>query len=51
MSWAGSSKSSAAVPFDTFIQQRILDPLGMVDTAFVVPEKDQQPVRRVLRRR
>ena len=26
-------------PFDTFIRSRILDPLGMVDTAFVVPEK------------
>jgi len=26
--------------FDTFIQARILDPLGMVDTGFVVPEKD-----------
>jgi CubicO group peptidase (beta-lactamase class C family) len=24
--------------FDTFIQSRILDPLGMVDTGFVVPE-------------
>ena len=28
-------------PFDQFIQARILGPLGMVDTAFVVPEKDQ----------
>ncbi len=28
-------------PFDQFIQARILDPLGMVDTGFVVPEKDQ----------
>ena len=27
--------------FDKFIQARILDPLGMVDTGFVVPEKDQ----------
>ena len=27
--------------FDTFIQARILDPLGMVDTAFAVPEKKQ----------
>jgi CubicO group peptidase (beta-lactamase class C family) len=26
--------------FDKFIRQRILGPLGMVDTAFVVPEKD-----------
>jgi CubicO group peptidase (beta-lactamase class C family) len=26
--------------FDTFIQARILDPLGMVDTGFVVQEKD-----------
>jgi len=26
--------------FDKFIQARILDPLGMVDTGFVVPEKD-----------
>jgi CubicO group peptidase (beta-lactamase class C family) len=25
-------------PFDTFIQSRILDPLGMADTGFVVPE-------------
>lgn len=25
--------------FDTFIQSRILDPLGMVDTGFVVPEE------------
>ncbi len=28
-------------PFDSFIQARILGPLGMVDTAFVVPEKDR----------
>lgn len=28
-------------PFDTFIQSRILGPLGMVDTGFVVPEKDR----------
>ena len=28
-------------PFDKFIQARILDPLGMIDTAFVVPEKDR----------
>ena len=27
--------------FDQFIQARILEPLGMVDTAFVVPEKDR----------
>ena len=27
--------------FDHFIQTRILGPLGMVDTGFVVPEKDQ----------
>jgi len=27
--------------FDKFIQARILAPLGMVDTGFVVPEKDQ----------
>jgi CubicO group peptidase (beta-lactamase class C family) len=27
-------------PFDRFIQQRIFDPLGMVDTGFVVPEKN-----------
>lgn len=27
--------------FDKFIQARILGPLGMADTAFVVPEKDQ----------
>ena len=27
--------------FDKFIQRRILGPLGMVDTAFVVPEKDR----------
>ena len=27
-------------PFDKFIQSRILGPLGMVDTGFVVPEKD-----------
>ena len=26
-------------PLDTFIQQRIFEPLGMVDTGFVVPEK------------
>jgi CubicO group peptidase (beta-lactamase class C family) len=26
--------------FDQFIKARILDPLGMVDTGFVVPEKD-----------
>ena len=28
-------------PFDKFIQARIFDPLGMVDTGFVVPEKDR----------
>lgn len=27
--------------FDRFIKARILDPLGMVDTGFVVPQKDQ----------
>ena len=27
--------------FDKFIKGRILDPLGMVDTGFVVPEKDR----------
>jgi CubicO group peptidase (beta-lactamase class C family) len=27
--------------FDKFIKARILDPLGMIDTGFVVPEKDQ----------
>jgi len=27
--------------FDRFVKARILDPLGMVDTGFVVPEKDQ----------
>jgi CubicO group peptidase (beta-lactamase class C family) len=27
--------------FDKFIQSRILDPLGMTDTGFVVPEKDR----------
>ncbi len=27
--------------FDTFIHRRILAPLGMVDTAFAVPEKDR----------
>ncbi|QOZ26405.1 penicillin-binding protein [Bradyrhizobium sp. CCBAU 51753] len=27
-------------PFDAFIKARILDPLGMVDTGFFVPEKD-----------
>jgi CubicO group peptidase (beta-lactamase class C family) len=28
-------------PFNQFIQSRILDPLGMVDTGFVVPEQDR----------
>jgi CubicO group peptidase (beta-lactamase class C family) len=28
--------------FDSFIQQRVLDPLGMVDTGFVVPEEKRQ---------
>jgi CubicO group peptidase (beta-lactamase class C family) len=28
-------------PFDKFIQGRIFDPLGMVDTGFVVPEKNR----------
>jgi CubicO group peptidase (beta-lactamase class C family) len=28
-------------PFDKFIQAQILEPLGMVDTGFVVPEKDR----------
>jgi CubicO group peptidase (beta-lactamase class C family) len=28
-------------PFDKFIQARIFDPLGMVDTGFVVPEKNR----------
>src|SRR4249919_972439 len=27
--------------FDQFIQARLLDPLGMVDTGFVVPKRDQ----------
>src|SRR5947208_17169133 len=27
-------------PFDVFIKSRVFDPLGMVDTGFVVPEKD-----------
>jgi CubicO group peptidase (beta-lactamase class C family) len=27
--------------FDKFIKARILDPLGMIDTGFVVPEKDR----------
>ena len=27
--------------FDTFIQARILGPLGMVDTGFVVPQQNQ----------
>src|SRR5262249_55690452 len=27
--------------FDRFIKARILDPLGMVDTGFVVPERDR----------
>src|SRR3954464_4473792 len=27
-------------PFDIFIKARIFDPLGMVDTGFVIPEKD-----------
>jgi CubicO group peptidase (beta-lactamase class C family) len=29
----------SAQPFDKFIQSRILDPLGMVDTGFVVPDQ------------
>jgi CubicO group peptidase (beta-lactamase class C family) len=28
-------------PFDTFLQERIFDPLGMVDTGFYVPGKKQ----------
>ncbi|WP_426399208.1 serine hydrolase domain-containing protein [Ralstonia sp. R-29] len=28
----------SGVPFETFLKERILDPLGMVDTAFYVPE-------------
>lgn len=28
----------SGMPFETFVKQRILDPLGMVDTAFHVPE-------------
>jgi CubicO group peptidase (beta-lactamase class C family) len=28
-------------PFDAFIQARILDPLGMVDTGFVIPEQNR----------
>lgn len=31
---------ASGVPFDTFVQQRIFNPLGMVDTVFAVPEKD-----------
>ena len=38
-------------PFDKFLQSRIFDPLGMVDTGFFVPEKEQEPARRILRRR
>jgi CubicO group peptidase (beta-lactamase class C family) len=29
----------SAMPFEIFLKQRILDPLGMVDTAFYVPEE------------
>ena len=29
----------SGMPFEQFLQERILDPLGMNDTAFVVPEK------------
>lgn len=28
-------------PFDEFLQERIFDPLGMVDTGFIVPESKQ----------
>ncbi len=28
----------SGMPFETFLKERILDPLGMVDTAFYVPE-------------
>ena len=31
---------SLGQPFDRFVQARILDPLGMVDTGWVVPEKE-----------
>jgi CubicO group peptidase (beta-lactamase class C family) len=31
----------SGLSFDKFIKARIFDPLGMVDTGFVVPEKDQ----------
>ena len=37
--------------FDKFIQARILDPLGMVDTGFVVPQQNHESPRRLLRRR
>jgi CubicO group peptidase (beta-lactamase class C family) len=31
----------AGMPFDAFLQNRLFDPLKMVDTGFEVPEKDQ----------
>jgi len=31
----------SGLPFDEFLQTRIFDPLGMVDTGFDVPEEDQ----------
>ncbi|MFX7969165.1 serine hydrolase domain-containing protein, partial [Acinetobacter baumannii] len=29
----------SGIPFETFLKERIFDPLGMVDTAFYVPEE------------
>ena len=40
-SWRGWWRSSAARLSIKFIKARIFDPLGMVDTGFVVPEADQ----------
>jgi CubicO group peptidase (beta-lactamase class C family) len=31
----------SGIPFDEFLQTRLFDPLGMVDTGFHVPEEDQ----------
>ncbi len=37
-------------PFGDFLQRRVIEPLGMVDTAFHVPAQKHGRLRRQLRR-
>jgi CubicO group peptidase (beta-lactamase class C family) len=41
---------ASGLPFDRFLRERLFDPLGMKDTAFSVPEKDQPRIVTVYRK-